>query len=149
MFLDLEIPPPGRWNPLVALAAIWGDDPKAGPGEVESEGAFVGERELGKDLFAGGDGGRWVVVEVDEPIRVFEHQYVMVGKVRDVEERLAVRLNAENRMPVGVAGSGDQGNSAIEDLISVLMDHEIRLQRVECIADVLNHLLDVIGAVRL
>ena len=88
------------------------------------------------------------MVEVDEPRWILEHQHVVVGEVRHVQEGLAIGFDAENRMAVGVAWSGDNGHGAVEDLVSVFMQHQIRLKGVERVTDILNHPLDVIGAVR-
>ena len=138
----------GCRNPLVALAAIRGHDAQAGPREVEAVGAFLGDRDLGEDLLAGRDGHVWIMVEVDEPVRVFEHQHVIVGKVRDVKEGFVLGLDAEDRMAVGMARGGDDRDRAVEDLIAVFMDNQVRLECVERAADILDHLLNIVGAVR-
>jgi len=139
----------GGGNPLVALAAVRDHHADTRPGEVEAVGALLRGGDFAKDLLAGGDGGLGVVVEVDEPVRVFEHQYVIVGEVGDVQEGLPVGFDAVDCMTVGMARGGDDRDRTVENLIAVFMDNQVRLERVEGAADILDHLLDIVGAVRL
>ncbi len=71
----------GGWNPLVTLATVGGHHAQARPGEVETKGALLRGSDFGEDLLPGRDGRIRIVVEVDEPVRVFEHQHMVVGEV--------------------------------------------------------------------
>ncbi len=66
-----------------------------------------------------------------------------------MKQGFALGLDAEDRMAVGMARGGDDRDRAVEDLIAVFMDDQVGLERVERTADILDHLLDVVGAVRL
>ena len=74
---------------------------------------------------------------------------MVMGQIGEVQERLTIGLDAVNRVAVGMARGGEDRDRAVEDLVAVLMDDEVRLERVERAADVLDHALDVVGAVRL
>ena len=133
--------------PLISLAAIGYDHAEAGPGEMEAVDSLAGAGDLGEDFFAGGDGDLRVVIEVDEPFGVFEHEHVVVCEVGDVQERFALGFDAEDRVAVGVTRGGEDGDRTVEDLVAVFVDDEIGLQGIEGVADIFDHRGDIVRAV--
>ena len=114
---------------------------------MESVDSLAGGGDFGEDFLSRCDGDIRVVIEVDKPFGVFEHQHVVVCEVGDVQERFAFGFDAEDRVAVGVARSGEDGDQAVEDLLAIFVDDEVRLQGVEGVANIMDHLGDVVRAV--
>ena len=88
---------------MVALATVGYHDAQTGPWEVEAVGTLFCGSDFCEDFFARRDCNLRVVVEIDEPVRILEHQHMVVGEVGDVEERFTSGLDAIDCVAVGVA----------------------------------------------
>lgn len=132
---------------MISLASVGDDHADAWPGEVETVDALAGRGDFGEDFFPCGDGDFRVVIEVDEPFWVFKHEHVVVRQVRDVKEGFAFGFDAENRVSIGVARGGEDGDRAVEDLVAVFVNHKVGLEGIEGVANVFDHRGNVVGAV--
>src|SRR5260370_2549644 len=59
-------------------------------------------RELFKDALAGGCCLLGVTIDADRPVRIMEHNHVVVGKVDHVNELVMTGLDVQNGMTWGV-----------------------------------------------
>ncbi len=64
-----------------------------------------------------------------------------------MQEGFAFGFDAEDRVTIGVAWGGEDGDRTVEDLVAVLVDDKIGLQGIEGVADIFDHRGDVVRAV--
>ena len=140
----LVLPAPRFLRPAVACACL-DDKTDTGKREVKAEaaGAFGGG--FGPEDFARLDCLLGMVVKVDGPVGIREHEEVVMSEVHEVEKLFPTGLDAKGGVPCGVAGRGFDGDETVEQsglFLRVRLEHAI--EGVEVVAHHCHHFGEVL-----
>lgn len=126
------------WNPGKRFL-VGGDAPEAGPRQVEPEDPIAGGGRLGELFAANCCGLVWNVVETDRPARVGKHQNLVVGQIRNVQQRFVAGAYPVDGVAGGVAGGRHHGEGSSQELCARIEWLPIGLQGLELAARVGDH----------